>query len=65
MWNRKESLLAAWNQGHTQGSGCQAAAPPNPQNRNLKNAYFVDIMISKVLRDLPFSRNHPLKSTDD
>jgi hypothetical protein len=25
----------------------------------------VDIMMSKVLRDLAFSRNHPLKSTDD
>jgi hypothetical protein len=46
----------------------QAAAPPphqTPRNRNLKNKYFIDIMIPKVLRDLPFSRNQPLKSADD
>jgi hypothetical protein len=29
------------------------------------NTYFADIMISKVLRDLPFSRNQTLKSADD
>jgi hypothetical protein len=45
--------------------GCQAAAPPPHKPPNLKNTYFVDIMISKVLRDLPFSRNQPLKSADD
>jgi hypothetical protein len=38
---------------------------PNPQNRNVKNTYLVDIMISEVLRDLPFSRNQTLKSADD
>jgi hypothetical protein len=32
---------------------------------NSKNTYFKYIMISKVLRDLPFTRNHPLKSADD
>jgi hypothetical protein len=42
---------------------CSPAKPP--QNRNLKNIYFVDIMVSKVLRDLPFSRNQSLKSADD
>jgi hypothetical protein len=26
---------------------------------------FVDITISKALRDLPFSQNQPLKSADD
>jgi hypothetical protein len=30
-----------------------------------KNTDFVDIMISEVLRDLPFSRNQPLVSADD
>jgi hypothetical protein len=45
--------------------GCQAAAPPNPQKRNLKDTDFVDIMISKVLLDFLFSRNQPLKSADD
>jgi hypothetical protein len=39
--------------------------PPNPQNRNLKNTRFVDIVISEVLRDFPFSRNQPLNSADD
>jgi hypothetical protein len=50
-------------QGHIQVGGCQAGAPP-PPNRNLKNTDFVD-MTSKVLRDLPFRRNQPLKSADD
>jgi hypothetical protein len=45
--------------------GCRAAAPPNPQNLNLKNKYFVDIVISKVIRDFPFNRNQPLKSAHD
>ena len=48
--------------------GCRAAAPPpkkTPQNRNFKNTNFVDIMISKVLLDFPFSRSQPLKSADD
>jgi hypothetical protein len=49
---------------HPKGA-CRAAAPPNPQNRNLKNTGFLDIMISDVLRDLLFSRNQPLKSADD
>jgi hypothetical protein len=52
-------------QRRTQGEGgCRAAAPQTPQNRNFKNTDFVD-MTSKVLRDLPFSRNQPLKSADD
>jgi hypothetical protein len=42
--------------------GCRAAAPPKPK---FKNTDFVDIMISKVLRDFPFRRNQPLKSADD
>jgi hypothetical protein len=35
-----------------------------PQNWNLKNPGLVDIMISKVLCDFPFSQNQPLKSAD-
>jgi hypothetical protein len=42
--------------------GGEAAASPN---RNLKNTGFVDIMISKFLRDFPFSQNQSLKSADD
>jgi hypothetical protein len=45
--------------------GCRAAAPQKPQNWNLKYTDFVDTMISRVLRDFPFSRNQPLKSADD
>jgi hypothetical protein len=52
-------------QGRTQGRGVAAPPNPPPQNRNLKNTDFADIMISKDLRDFPFSRNRPLKSADD
>jgi hypothetical protein len=44
-------------------AGMQTHQPS--QNRNLENREFVDIMISKVLRDLPFGRNHPLRSAGD
>jgi hypothetical protein len=37
----------------------------NSQILNLKKADFVDIKISKVLRDFPSSRNPPQKSADD
>jgi hypothetical protein len=48
-------------QGRTQGAaGLQPSK--TPQNRNLQNTKFVDITTEKVLRDLPFSRNQPLKS---
>jgi hypothetical protein len=52
-------------QGRTQEETCRAGSPQTPQNRNLKKKTdFVDIMIQKALRDLPFSRNQPLKSAD-
>jgi hypothetical protein len=41
-----------------------APPPQKPLNQNLKNTDFVDI-ISKILRDLPFSWNQPVKSADD
>jgi hypothetical protein len=44
--------------------GCRGAAPPKPQNRNLKNTDFVD-MISNALRDFLFSRNQQLKLAYD
>jgi hypothetical protein len=44
--------------------GCRLP-PQTPQNRNLKNIDFVDIMIQKVLCDLPLSQNQPLKLADD
>jgi hypothetical protein len=36
--------------------------PPHPKSKFKK---IVDMMISNVLRDLPFSRNQHLKSADD
>jgi hypothetical protein len=58
-------FFTALAQGRTQGAGAAGLQPSQiPQNRNLKSADFVD-MISSLLRDLPFSRNQPLKSADD
>jgi hypothetical protein len=52
-----------WIKGASKGSaGLQPLQ--TPQNPNLKNTDLVDIMISKVLRDFPFSRNQPLESAD-
>jgi len=45
--------------------GSQAATSPPPPKAEFKNTDFVDTMISKVLRDLRFNLNHPLKSADD
>jgi hypothetical protein len=42
-----------------EGYRATASAPNSPKNRNLKNTGFVDIMISKAVRDLPS------KSADD
>jgi hypothetical protein len=51
--------------GAPKGGAAGLQPPPQtPKNQNLKNTDFVDIMIPKVLRDLPFSWNQPLKSTD-
>jgi hypothetical protein len=50
---------------HPRGTAGLQPTPPKPPIRNLKNAYFVGIMIAKVLHDIPFSQNHPLKSADD
>jgi hypothetical protein len=58
-------LGASVSGAHSRG-GCRIVAPPQtPQNQNLKDTDFVDMIISKVLRDFPFSRNQPLKSADD
>jgi hypothetical protein len=51
--------------GAPKGGGLPGCSPSKHQNRYLKNTHFVDIILSKVLRDLPFSRNQPLKSADD
>jgi hypothetical protein len=51
----------------TQGAGLPGCRPPPPphQKRNLKNADFVDTILSKVVRDLRFNLNQPMKSADD
>jgi len=51
--------------GAPKGVGCRVAAsrPQTPQNRFKKKN--VDTIVLNVLRDLPFSRNEPLKSADD
>jgi hypothetical protein len=51
--------------GAPKGVGLPGYSSPPLQTRNLKNADFIDIMTSKVLLDLPFSQNKPLKSADD
>jgi hypothetical protein len=72
--NRSVGLLvsrfSAGSQRHTLdrmllgAHGCVIQAPPPPPTEILKNTDFAAIMISKVLRDLPFSRNQPLMSAD-
>jgi hypothetical protein len=48
----------------TKGSCLGQGRTQTPENRNLKNRFgrYYD---KKVLRDLPFSRNQPLKSAGD
>jgi hypothetical protein len=54
-----------WNmRTPTKGEGGLAACSSPPQIKIYKRV-FVDRMISKVLRDLPFSRNQPLELADD
>jgi hypothetical protein len=44
--------------------GLLGCSSPNPPRLTFKNSNFVDIVMSKVLRGLPFSRNQPLKEAD-
>jgi hypothetical protein len=54
-----------WNYDIIISRGAAGPQPLQTQNGNLKNTDSVDITISNVLRDFPFSRNQPLKSADD
>jgi hypothetical protein len=45
--------LSVLYSGAPGGAGRRAAAAQHPPKPNLKNTYFVDIIISKVFRDLP------------
>ena len=53
----------------TESSRCapkgEAAGMQPPSHIEIKSTDFVDTMISKVLRDLTFSLNQPLKSARD
>jgi hypothetical protein len=68
-WYISQFVHQTFVQGRTQGGGAAAMQlhpnPPPQKNINLKNTDFVDIRISEVLRDFPFSRSQPLNSTDD
>jgi len=56
-----EEILAS---GAPEERGCRATAPC-PQAKLKKKHIFVDTLTSKVLRDLRFSQNQSVKSTDD
>jgi hypothetical protein len=46
---------------HPGGGGAVARQPPQTfKTKIYKNTDFVDITVSKVLRDFPFSQNQPL-----
>ena len=63
-------ILVSLNQwrwmGHTHGGGgvCNLQSL-STKYWNLKNTVFVDMMLSNVLHDLPFSQTQPLKMADD
>jgi len=46
----------------TGGGDLQLDSPP-PKNLNLRNTDFLDMIVLKVLRAIPFSRNDLLNST--
>jgi hypothetical protein len=60
-----DKLIRRTDQERTQGERAAGLHLSNTQNRNLKHTNFVDIVISKVVHDLPFSRYQPLKSAHD
>jgi hypothetical protein len=59
--------IHGWTRGTPKegAAGLQYPPPQTPQNQNLKNTDFVDIMILQVLCDFSFSRNQPLKLADN
>jgi hypothetical protein len=52
-------------EGCTQGGELLPSNSLPPPNQNSKNSDLTDTMISKVLHDLPFSQNQPLKSVNN
>jgi hypothetical protein len=60
--HKKKNNAAA--QGHPRGGGGVKDDPIQPHKRNCKSTVSYDTMVSKVWRDLNFSRNQLLKSGD-
>jgi hypothetical protein len=52
-------------QGRNQRGLPGCSPPPNHLKLKIKKTDFVDIILSKVLRDFHFSRNQPLKLADE
>jgi hypothetical protein len=68
LWTFKKAVfeVGITKQERTQGEGLPGCSPRNPPNPKVKKKTdFIVIMMSKVLRELPFSQNQPLKSADD
>ena len=57
-------IFGRWRTLGGEGGGRLGAVGLHPPKAEFKNADFVDT-ISKVLRDLRFSLNYPLKLADD
>jgi hypothetical protein len=58
-------MKGALSMVHPKGEGTASRQLPPRQNRNLKNTDVVDMVIEKVLRDLPIGRNQLLKLADE
>ena len=54
-------LVGHWRNREGEAAGLQ----PPPKAKLKKKTDFVDTMLSKVLRDLPFSLNQPWKLADN
>jgi hypothetical protein len=62
--NQQLVFFILWSQGRTQGGWDLPGCTPQTPKTEIQKIHFVDIMILKVLRNFPFSRNQPLKSAD-
>jgi hypothetical protein len=51
--------------GYYSGSPKCGEGGGSPSQIEIKKTVFLDKMVSRVLRDLPFNRNQPLKTADD
>ena len=73
--DRHDSILTGWFYAqnkvylhagaHPKGRGGCWVAAPSTTNKIKKKTDFVNMVISNVSFDLPYSQNQPLKSGDD